>query len=157
MGAETQGIEEALTQYERLALDTMCFIYHFEANPDYLPFTSTLFTLIEKGEIEAITSTVTLAEVLVKPFEQGNRAAVEDYRYALTNFPNLELREVSAEIAAKAAQIKAQYSLRLPDAIQVSTGMAHDAQAFVTNDLYLKRIQDMEILLFNEILGKVNY
>ena len=157
MGAETQGIEETLTQYERLSLDTMCFIYHFEANPDYLPFTSTLFKLIERGEIEASTSTITLAEVLVKPFEQGNSAAVEDYRYALTNFPNLELREVSAEIATKAAQIKARYGIRLPDAIQVSTGMAHEAQAFVTNDLYLKKIQEMEILLFNENLGKLNY
>lgn len=152
MGAQTQGIEETLTGYGHLALDTMCFIYHFEANPEYLPFTHTLFALIEKGEIKASTSTLTLAEVLVKPFEQGNRAAVEDYRYALTNFPNLDLREVSAEIAVEAALYKARYGIGLPDAIQVATGVAQGCQAFITNDLILKRIQDTEVLVIGEIL-----
>ena len=153
MGAQTQGIEEALTGYGHLALDTVCFIYHFEANPEYLPFTHTLFALIEKGEIKASTSTLTLAEVLVKPFELGNRAAVEDYRYALTHFPNLDLHEAeTAEIAVEAALYKARYDIGLPDAIQVATGVAQGCQAFITNDLILKRIQDTEVLVIGEIL-----
>lgn len=153
MGTKTQRIADALTGYRSLALDTMCFIYHFEADPEYVSFTHTLFNLIEKGGVIGVTSTLTLAEVLVKPIEQENRDAREDYKYVLTNFPNLTLCDVNSEIVEEAANLKARYGIGLPDAIQVATGIIQEAQAFVTNDQNLRRVRETEVLIIRDFVA----
>lgn len=153
MGAQTRGIADPLIEYGHVGLDTMCFIYHFEANPKYIAFTNALFNLVEEGKLRATTSTLTLAEILIKPIEQGNKAAVDDYKYALTNFPNLVLCDINAEIAAEAAHLKAGYGIRLPDALQVATSITQGARAFITNDQNLKRIRETETLIIREFLA----
>jgi len=152
MGAQTRGIADPLIEYGHVGLDTMCFIYHFEANPKYIAFTNALFNLVEEGKLRATTSTLTLAEILIKPIEQGNKAAVDDYKYALTNFPNLVLCDINAEIAEEAASLKVGYGVRLPDALQVATSIIQGARVFITNNQNLKRIKETEILIVRELL-----
>lgn len=153
MGTQAREIADSLVDYELVGLDTMCFIYHFEANPKYIPFTNTLFEMIESEALRATTSTLTLAEVLVKPIEQGNLAARDDYKYALTNFPNLSLCEISAVIAEEAAHLKARYGIRLPDAIQLAASINQGAQAFITNDRSLKKVQETEVLIIDDFVA----
>jgi predicted nucleic acid-binding protein len=152
MGTQTREIADSLVDYELVGLDTMCFIYHFEANPKYIPFTNTLFEMIENEALKAITSTLTLAEILVKPIKQGNLVARDDYKYTLINFPNLILCEISADIAEEAAHLKARYGIRLPDALQLATSIYQRAQAFITNDQSLKKVRETEVLIIDDFV-----
>ena len=80
-GAGFLGVTPARVTHERqriFALDTNIFIYHFEANPAYVGFTEALFDRIESGRVKAITSALTLHEVLT-----GARKAGDDRLFAL--------------------------------------------------------------------------
>ena len=145
-------IKELLEKYRIVGIDTAAFIYHFEENEEYLPFTDVLFKMIETGKIRGVTSTFTLMEVLVKPKRDGNDRAVDEYKFILQTFPNLEIRQVDAEVAERAAEIRARYEVRPPDALQVAASLANNADAFITNDEELKRIGEIEIVIMKEIL-----
>jgi len=151
-----QGTEERvktlLQRYEKVGIDTTPFIYHFEANPSYIPFTKPLFRSIEGGHPSAVTSVISLMEILVKPKREGNLDAVEEYKFVFSAFPNLQLRSVDEVVAEKAAELRAKYMLRPPDAIQVAATIVENAQAFITNDERMKQVQEIEILIMKEVL-----
>jgi predicted nucleic acid-binding protein len=152
MAATPGDVKEQLLRHGALGIDTMVFIYHFEDNPIYNTITGTLFKLIEDGEIRAVTSTLSMMEILVKPKRLSNHAAVEDYKYALTNFPNLHLRNLDLEVAEKAAEIRARRNLRPPDAVQLATCIVEDASAFITNDIQLRDIDEPEVMILKDML-----
>jgi len=139
-----------IREFKTVALDTQVFIYHFQENPIYLPLTSMIFEAIEHEETLASTSVMTLMELLVKPMREGNAKAVEEYRFALETFPNLTLRSVDAAVSEKAAEIRATYNLRSPDAIQLASAITSNAEVFFTDDARLKRIQDIRIVQLKE-------
>ncbi len=152
MGEIERNCRELLGRYSVLGLDTMTFIYHFEENEDYLPFTKALFGLIEDGRIEGKTSVITRLEILVKPKEEGNELLADEYRLILENFPHLEVIPVDAKVADLASVIRAKYKLRTPDAIQLATSILKGAQAFVTNDESLKKVKEIESIVMREVL-----
>ena len=145
-------IKGLLGKYRVVGIDTVAFIYHFEENDIYLPFTDILFRMIEEGEIMGVSSIITLMEILVKPKREGNDEAAEEYKFILQTFPNLEIKPIDAEVAERAAEIRARYGVRPPDALQVAASIIGNAEAFITNDKELKRIKDIEIIIMKEAL-----
>jgi predicted nucleic acid-binding protein len=144
------NLKRIIEGFKTIGLDTQPFIYHFQENPVFLPLTEMIFQAVEKGEVRASTSTITLMEVLVKPKREGNAKAFEEYKFLLQTFPNLTLRHLDEEVAEKAAEIRAQYNIRPPDAIQLASAFAENAEAFVTNDERLRRFSEIEILILND-------
>ena len=53
-----------------VALDTAVFIYFIEENKLFLPIVKPLFEAIDRGELAAATSALTLMEVLVLPYRR---------------------------------------------------------------------------------------
>ncbi|MDP3028827.1 MAG: hypothetical protein Q8O04_04925, partial [Deltaproteobacteria bacterium] len=53
------------------------FIYFIEKDPKYLNIIRPLFAEIDAGKIDAVTSTITLLEVLVLPFKTENESLAE--------------------------------------------------------------------------------
>ncbi|MBF0278122.1 MAG: hypothetical protein HQM13_10040 [SAR324 cluster bacterium] len=56
------------THDQTAGFDTAPFIYYIEENPTYFGTVSPFFESVNRGEIQVITSMVTLLEVLVHPF-----------------------------------------------------------------------------------------
>jgi predicted nucleic acid-binding protein len=136
-----------------VGLDTAPLIYFAERHPYYLPLVRPFFLAVERGDIEAVTSTVTLTEVLVHPFRQGNHVLAERYSRILLNSKNLKTIPVTTEIAAEAAQIRASHRLKTPDALQIATARLADATAFLTNDDRFASIPGIEIILLDKLLS----
>ena len=99
-----------------------------------------------------VSSIITLMEILAKPKREGNDEAAEEYKFILQTFPNLEIKPIDAEVAERAAEIRARYGVRPPDALQVAASIVGNAEAFITNDKELKRIKDIEIIIMKEAL-----
>ena len=148
-------IKELLEKYQIVGIDTVAFIYHFEENEKYLPFTNILFEMIENGKVRAVTSTITLMEILVKPKRDGNQKAANEYKFILQTFPNLEIRNIDAEVAERAAEIRAKYGVKPPDALQVAASLINNAEVFITNDRELKKIREIETIVMNEALTSI--
>lgn len=146
---ETSGIRKMNKQY---ALDTMCFIYLFEANQVYFNKVEKLFKQIEQNKIQASTSIISLIEVLSSPAIENNLQLKAKYQNFFYTMPNLKLVDVSHEQAKTAATLRRKYKIRTPDAIQLATAITQKADYFITNDKQLKKINEIEIKLIQESL-----
>jgi len=139
---------EQLAPHSLIGVDTSIFIYHIEAHPTYLPLTSELLGGVEENQRTAVTSTITLMELTVRPWQLDRPNVAREYEVFLAHFPNLILVDVTRDIARRAAQLRASYRLRPADAIQVATSLVYEATAFVTNDRGLIRLAPETKVLF---------
>ena len=106
------------------------------------------------GTKTAITSHVTLFEVLAKPFEVGREDLVTEYKDFFLGHPRLTTREIGAEVAELAARYRAKYRLKkAPDALQLATAKLAGADVFFTNDSDLKRVSDVPVVLVSECVS----
>ncbi|NEP13429.1 MAG: type II toxin-antitoxin system VapC family toxin [Symploca sp. SIO2C1] len=138
-------------QGQVVGLDSAPLIYFIEENPTYLEMTDAFFEAMVKGEFRVVTSVVTLLEVLVHPLRQGNRMLAQQYRDILLEEEGLTTIEVSVAIAQEAAQLRADYNLRTPDAIQMATAIRQGASFFLTNDARLPSLGELEVLVLDEL------
>ena len=132
-------------------LDTAPLIYFIEGHSTYQPVLASLFDFNDKGGFSFITSTVTLLEVLVKPLREGQTGVAKQYRDILTTAPGIEIVEVTSTIAEHAAHLRARYSLRTPDAIQLATFIEVGADYFLTNDNRLKMVSETTVVTVPEL------
>jgi predicted nucleic acid-binding protein len=139
-----------LRLHQRVALDTCIFIYQWEANPRYSRFTDRIFSSLEHSDLFAVTSTITMTELLVHPYRTGDAPRVNDLFGLLSTYPHLEWIAPSLEIAARAAEIRALYRLETPDALQAATAIQANATAMLTNDPIFKRVPDFDILILDD-------
>lgn len=128
-------------------VDTAPFIYLLESHPQFADRFVGLFDAAAAGKLNIVLSTITLAEVLTGPFKAGETALAKRYEKALSQY---NVIPASTPIAVLAAQFRAQYRLRLPDAIQLATALDVGAAAFVTHDRDFSRVTGVEILTGDE-------
>ena len=100
-------VEERLARHTVVGLDTSIFIYHLEAHPRYLRLTQALLAGIQAGRQRAVTSTVTIMELTVRPWQVDRPAVAREYEALLVHFPNLTLADVTRDVARQAAQLRA--------------------------------------------------
>jgi predicted nucleic acid-binding protein len=141
-----------LRRNRRVALDTSIFIYHLEANPKYLACTDLIFSWIERAESKAITSTITMTELLVLPYREGNEQRASDFYALLTTYPNLDWIAPNLEIAELAARIRALHRLQTPDALQAATAALSRATGLITNDAVFERVGGFQTLVLDKLL-----
>ena len=58
---------------------------------------------------------------------------------------------ITSEIARCAADFRAKYNLKLPDALQIATAIVSNCEAFLTNDTKLKRVTELQVLVIEEL------
>jgi len=132
-----------LPQGASVLVDTAPWIYVLESHPQFADRFVGLFEAAAKGQVLIALSTVTLAEVLTGPFKAGQTALAKRYEKALLQY---RVVDVSAPIAALAAQLRAQYRLKLPDALQLATALDMGATALVTHDRDFSQVTGLDIL-----------
>jgi predicted nucleic acid-binding protein len=59
---------------------------------------------------------------------------------------------VDAALARRAVILRAAYEIHVPDALQISAALESGATLFVTNDRRLSKVQEIQILLFDDYL-----
>lgn len=129
---------------KRIFLDTAPLIYFIEGHSIYQDKLTKYFSSNDNGDFTFITSSITLLEVLVKPLKEGKHKLVAQYKNILLNATGVQIIEISNEIAEKAAQLRAKYGLRTPDALQIATALTHHTDYFLTNDHRLAIISEIE-------------
>lgn len=141
-----------LRRHRRIALDTSVFIYQLESNPRYLAFTDHIFAWIEKPYSRAVTSTITMTELLIQAYRDSDDDRVDHFYGLLSTYPNLEWIAPDLQIADLAAQIRALDRLRTPDALQAATAVRTQATALITNDPVFARVRGFETLVLDRVL-----
>lgn len=92
--------------------------------------------------------------MLVLPFKTKNEALAEKYRDILLYAEGLTTFEIFHEVSELSAKLRAKYSIRTPDAIQIAVGIIYGADAFLTNDSGLKKVKDIRVVILEDFLEK---
>jgi len=111
-------------------VDTMPFIYHIEEHPVY----------VETGE------------VLVQPYRQGNDVLVAEYEGIICDTDGLLVVPIDQITSRKAARLRADHSLTMPDALQLATSLVNGANYFLTNDKGIAKTGLPQIILLDDLL-----
>jgi predicted nucleic acid-binding protein len=151
MGSSPVNIVSALANIVSLAVDTAPFIYYLELNANYIARMDAIFTEVGKGHLQVYTAAITLTEVLTKPIREGNQQLQISYRNMLLTTNNISLIPITAAIAEQAAEFRARYNLKTPDALQIAVAVSQQCDAFLTNDLGLKRVTAVQVLVLDEL------
>jgi predicted nucleic acid-binding protein len=146
-----RGLRNLLKRHDRIAIDTSVFIYYLEANPSYVDMADEVFTWLERSPHTAVTSTLTMTELLVQPYRERNETLVNQYFGLLSLFPNLDWVAPDLAVADTAAQIRAEHRLRTPDALQAATAICRGATAILTNDPDFARVAEVEVGVFDQL------
>ena len=141
-----------LRRHRRIALDTSVFIYQLEASPRYVALADAVFSWIEKAGHEAVTSTITMTELLVPSYRERDESRVDAFYGLLSTYPNLRWIAPDLETADLAAKLRALYRLRTPDALQAATAIRAEATGFVTNDPAFARIEQFDTVVLHRVL-----
>lgn len=136
----------------RVYLDTNVFIYALEGYADFVDDLTELFASIDAGNIRAVTSELTLAEVLVRPLIDGNIERQTTYQQALQSSEVLEVVPVSRDVLIEAARLRAIANLRLPDAIHGATATLTGCETFLTNDRRLLAIPGIDVVVLSDVI-----
>lgn len=138
--------------YQTVALDTAPLIYFIEEHPGYSPIIIPFFEALAMGRLCAVTSTITLLEVLVLPLKQNNLKLAQQYRNILLNTEGLSIENITPVIAESAAELRSYHNtLRTPDAIQLATALQCKARVFLTNDIRLPPLPSLSVLTLDSL------
>jgi predicted nucleic acid-binding protein len=143
------GLDQLRSQ--AIFLDTAPLIYLIEGHETYQTALINFFAAHGKGEFTLVSSVLTLLEVLVKPMQMNRQDLVSQYKQIMTSAVGFKVMEVDAVIAYQAAELRAKYRIKTPDAIQVATALETKANYFLTNDFRLKQIKEINIITPEEL------
>jgi len=135
--------------------DTAPIIYYVEDVAPYADLLEPVFQAIKSGSLRACTATLTLTETLVVPYRNKNTVLLEKIEALLTKTPDLTLLPLTPEIARETAKIRAEFSIKTPDAIQFATARVNDVNYFLTNDKGLKLFSPPQIVLLDDFPNSV--
>ena len=144
-------IDNALKNVNSLAFDTAPLIYFIERNPTYITKMREIMGRIASQAVTGVASVLVMTEVLVQPIKTNNAILAQHYETILTRSQNFTLVAITLDITRKAAELRATYNLKTPDALHVATAIVSGADAFLTNDAGLKRVQDISVLILDEL------
>jgi predicted nucleic acid-binding protein len=124
-------------------VDTAPIIYTLEGHRRFAARFEPLFRRHGAGEIVLAVTTVTIAEVLTGPMKAGEEALARRCRAALGAWMVVDF---TSDIAECAARLRGRYGLKPPDAIQLASALAINADALVTHDRDFDRVTGIQVL-----------
>lgn len=144
-------LEDALTNVATIFLDSAAVIYFVENHPVFATVTQHIFQELDNGSLKGVTSPITLAECLVVPQRRGDAAIVARFTDLIVAGAGVQFMRIDETIAKKASVLRAEYNIRLPDALQLATAIVAGCDAFLTNDVRLKQVREVQVLVIGEL------
>ena len=135
----------------RVYVDANIIVYVVEGYAQHQQVLRSLLAEMDAGRLAAVTSELTLAEVLVKPMRDANEHLVRAYAEFLEPSRALTVAPLTRPILIDAARIRASGNLKLPDAVHVATAIALDCDTLLTNDQSLRGSPGIEVKLLSQV------
>ena len=131
----------------RIYLDTNVFIAAYETRGARSDHAWWILDAVEASEFLAVTSELTLAEVLVGPLQDGDEELAGHYRDIVSSDDELDVAAVDRQILIEAAMLRSfSRSLKLPDAIHLATARIRHCDFIVSDDRRLPSMAGVTIV-----------
>ena len=152
MNGNALKFRRSIEKHRVVGVDTAPLIYFIEDVTPYADLLHPVFDRLERHALAAVTSTITLAEILTKPLADKNFTLVDEIKFAIKTFSTLSMVAIDEKLAEVAALVRARHAIRLPDALQMAAAIQGEATLFITNDKRLKNVNGIEVLVLSEYI-----
>jgi len=92
-----------------------------------------------------------MTELMVAPYRDDDEKRADEFFSLLSTYPNLAWIPADMGIANLAAQVRARYGLRTPDALQAATAIATQSSGLITNDAVFERVEGFETMVLDRL------
>lgn len=145
-------LQDALAGVTRLGLDTDAIIYFVQNDLVHGAVLADVFSRISTSQLDGFTSTIALTETLVRPLRLKDVAQQQRIKNLLLHSQNLYSITADAVIAETAADLRARYNIRTPDALHAATAIHLGCAAFLTNNgSDFRRVSELNVLVLSEL------
>jgi predicted nucleic acid-binding protein len=124
-------------------VDANILIYIVEGNKALASELKQIVEALDAGVLQAVTSELTLAEVLIGPLRTRDQEVADTYRALLRSSKVLRTVPVSAAILERSAAMRCNSMTSLPDAIHLATAELAGCKYFLTEDRQLRVTQPL--------------
>src|SRR4030042_1400867 len=133
---------------KRVLVDSNVIIYLTDAIKPYEELSRCLFQMIEKGDVYALFSMVSVAEVMLGPLKKGLIQNAMDVKTYLLNFPNSSCQDITGEVLDKIGEDQRVKwpKLRTVDALIIASGLVNNVDRIVSNDVPFKNALPEQLL-----------
>lgn len=133
-------------------IDTMTLIYTVERYPNYFPLLEPMWQTAQTGNLEIVSSELTLMEALVGPLKSGNTILEKAFEQAFLS-TSMRLIPITQLILREAARLRATTKLRTPDALHAATAQQVGCVLFVTNDAGFRGVSNLPLVILDDLLA----
>ena len=134
---------------KKVYLDTNVLIYLIENHPSYRDKIVALIAELDELNCEIITSELTLAECLVKPFAQNDKQSQDIYIASIKSSEFLTVKPVTRKVITEAARLRAAFKNKLPDSIHLATAFGTGCDTFIGNDKKIKVDDSIKLIILD--------
>lgn len=134
---------------KKILVDTNIIIYLTDGVQPFFDLSRHLFQMIENGDILAVFSILSVAEVMQGPLRRGFVQNALEAKTYLLNFPNSTCQDVTADVIDKIGkdQRVEWAKLRTVDALIISSGLVNNVDQMVSNDAHFQSALPENLLL----------
>lgn len=145
---KSSALEKAVTG-KRVLVDTNIIIYLTDSISPYEKLSRQLFEMIEKGEVSAVLSVISAAEVMQGPLKKGLIEKALEVKKYLMNFPNVHCQEITGDVLEHIGKNSAiQWSqLRVMDSLILASGLVNSVDLTISNDIHFKKALTGDMIL----------
>ncbi len=132
-------------------IDANGLIYSVERIEPYRTLLEPMWQQAQDGNISIVSSPVLVSEVLVKPLQVGNTEIEMQYRELFASNA-VRLLDASHEVFEDTARLRAETSLKIPDALHAATALRAGCALFITNDTDFRRVRELPVVVLDDLL-----
>lgn len=132
-------------------VDAQIVIYTVERFPRYVDAVLPLWQASTAGQLEIVTSELSLLEVMVGPMKTGSQHLIDAYQELLTG-TEIGLVPIDTQVLLEAARLRAKTSLRTPDAIHAATAILAGCDTLITNDLAFRSVSSINVQILRDVV-----
>jgi predicted nucleic acid-binding protein len=138
---------------QRVYVDTNIFIYFLERHSRYFDSVVPFFQLFNDGLAVAYTGDAVVAEVLYKPYQQGDALRVSEIKEFFNNDEFITVLPHSKKAFELAAELSPKRAMKLIDALHYATAALAGCKFLLTNDHGFTSSDAIEVIQLDYIIS----
>ena len=135
----------------KIYVDSNVLIYLIEGLEPFAGLAARTFEIAGRAGAQVVTSQLSAAECMIRPFWESNSRLIHDYERLFENQSDITLVALDYGIVKHAAEVGGPLGLKLVDALHIASAMAAGCEVFVTNDRNISAPGGIEIVQLSTI------
>ncbi|HEX7323965.1 MAG TPA: type II toxin-antitoxin system VapC family toxin [Rhodanobacteraceae bacterium] len=138
---------------QRVYIDSNFFIYFLTRHPTGFEASAAVLQACDRGEVLGMTGDAVVSELLVKPWQDGDAAALEGIRRLFAREHFIQRLAHDAACFEMAAELRGTRGGKLIDALHYATALRNGCRFLLSNDRDFKSDDHLTVLSLRDFVA----